>query len=259
MEEDVKTSVQRQFSQNAKDYRVEPLFAQGDDLQYLLKAVPLTGDERVLDVATGAGHVALAFAPHVEQCVGIDLTDSMVEVATDFARERGIGNVHFATGDAEHLPFSAASFDLVTCRFAAHHFADVGRAVQEVARVLKPGGAFLLIDHYAPEDEALDTFVNHLDKLRDPSHVREHRLSEYQAWFADAGLLYREQRRWNLPLQFENWVQRARTPADMKRKLADYLREASPSCKETFCIQLDEHQHPVSFCLKCALVVGRKP
>src|SRR5690606_39820909 len=61
---------------------------------------------------------------------------------------------------AEDLPFADGSFDLVTCRIAPHHFADVQRAVHEVARVLRPGGLFLLIDSVAPEDPELDEFLN---------------------------------------------------------------------------------------------------
>lgn len=82
-------------------------------------------------------------------------------------------NVRFQQGTAESLPFPDDSFDIITCRYAAHHFSDVRKAVREVARVLKQDGRFLLVDHYAPEDPVLDEFVNHLNRLRDPSHVRE--------------------------------------------------------------------------------------
>ncbi|WDM03104.1 methyltransferase domain-containing protein [Alicyclobacillus cycloheptanicus] len=224
----------------------------------MVASVGLTGREELLDIGTAAGHTALAFAPHVARCVGCDLTEAMVELAAQFAAEQGVQNVSFCVGDAEHLPFEDASFDIVTCRFAAHHFPNIQTAIQEVSRVLKPGGTFLLVDHYAPAHADLDTFVNTLDRMRDPSHVREHRLSEYETWFADASLAYEKKLTWDLPLQFDNWVQRARTPADTQEKLVEYLQTASNDCKETFRVTFDDDSRPVSFCLKCALLRGVK-
>lgn len=258
MNSDVKNAVRRQFTQNAGDYRDEPLFAQGDDLTYMVESVLFTGTEQVLDVGTGAGHTALVFAPHVAHCIGCDLTTAMVEVAANYAKEQGVLNAKFLTADAEALPFPEASFDFVTCRFAAHHFSNLRGAVHEISRVLKPGGTFLLVDHYAPEDSDLDNFVNTLDVMRDPSHVREYRLSEYKAQFEEAGLSYSEKRHWDLPLQFDNWIRRARTPREMKYKLVEFLRTACNHAKETFRIELDQAAYPVSFCLNCALLHGVK-
>ena len=258
MENEAKNAVRSQFSQNAADYRDEALFANGDDLRYMVQSVRISGSERVLDVGSGAGHTAFAFAPFVEQCLGLDLTEAMVNVAKAFAKDHGIQNVDFMTGDAEHLPLPDESFDFATCRFAAHHFPSVKQAISEIERVLKPGGTFILVDHYAPEDPSLDAFVNNLDRLRDPSHVRENRLSEYKAWFEEVGLLYRERSSWDLRLQFENWVQRARTPLEVREKLIEILRLAPASCKDAFHIELDDRAQPVSFSLKCALIHGVK-
>lgn len=189
---DARISSQEQFSKNAEKYRDEPLFSEGEDLRRMVKSVSLSGTERLLDIGTGAGHTTLAFAPHVEMCVGIDLTEKMVRVASEMAVNRSVSNVQFQVGDAENLPFEEASFDLVTCRFAAHHFPDLKKAVGEIARVLKPGGIFLLVDHYAPEETELDVFVNQLNRLRDPSHVRESSLSEWRDLLTQHGLFYRK-------------------------------------------------------------------
>ena len=177
MENQNKDAVRLQFSQNAMDYRTSALFAEGEDLRNMLGSVSLVGHERVLDIGTGAGHTALAFSPFVSECIGLDLTETMVKVATRLADERGIRNVKFQVGDAENIPFAVESFDVVTCRFASHHFGDIKKAIQEISRVLKPGGTLILVDHYSPENDELDSFVNRLDRLRDPSHAREYRLS----------------------------------------------------------------------------------
>ncbi|UOF90041.1 class I SAM-dependent methyltransferase [Fodinisporobacter ferrooxydans] len=258
MKNSMKDAVRKQFQNNAGDYRDEPLFAAGEDLRYMVESVVLSGTERVLDIGTGAGHTALAFSPFVKKSIGIDLTEEMVEVAAKFAKDRGVKNIEFCVGDAENLTFSDETFDLVTCRFAAHHFPNAKRAIREISRVLKPGGIFLLVDHYAPENPDLDTFVNDLDRLRDPSHVREYRLSEYRAWFVENGLSFQEKLMWDLPIEFENWVRRARTPQDVRFQLIEFLRTASFPCKQAFRVEIDEEQKPISFCLKCSLLHGVK-
>lgn len=255
---DSKVSVQQQFSKNAEKYRDEPLHAEGEDLRHMVQSVSLKGSEKVLDIATGAGHTALAFAPHVSECYGIDLTKEMIQVASKLASDREVSNVQFQIGDAEQLPFPDASFDIITCRFAAHHFRNVEKAVSEISRVLKPGGTFLLVDHYAPADSELDQFVNHVNRRRDPSHVRESSLSEWESFFAKYSLSYREILKWDLPLEFQNWVERSNTPFEVQQELIEFMRAASPICKETFHVEFSKNGNPRSFCLKAVLLHGVK-
>lgn len=255
---DAERSVQKQFAKNPEKYRDERLFSSGTDLKQMIDALPLTGREKVLDIGSGAGHTALAFAPFVKQCIGLDLTEDMVRVATDLARDRRAENVSFRQGNAEQLPFQDASFDIVTCRFAAHHFADVRQVMREVKRVLKTKGIFLLVDHYAPEDEVLDAFINELDRMRDPSHVREYSLSEWERLFAENGFTYEKIYQWDLPIHFSRWIERAGTPPDMEKKIISFLQTATPLCKDTFKIELDASGDPLSFCLKAVLLQGMK-
>src|SRR5688500_14312800 len=140
---DVKESVRSQFGRVAANYASSAVHLDGPDLRAMREAWPLRGDELVLDAGTGAGHATLAFAPLVGKVVTVDLAAPMLAQAERLAGERGVTNVEFRQGDVEHLPFEAATFDLVVSRFAAHHFPHPARAVQELARVLKPGGAFL--------------------------------------------------------------------------------------------------------------------
>lgn len=205
------------FSINAEMYRDEKVFAEGEDLGLMIKTAECRADHRVLDIGAGAGHTALAFSPYVQECIGVDATKEMVEVASSFAQEKGAENVRFQQGTAESLPFPDDSFDIITCRYAPHHFSDVRKAVSEVARVLKQDGRFLLVDHYAPEDPILDKFINHLNRLRDPSHVRESSLSEWQAMFSANQLAYQDIQKWNLPIQYASWIKRGGTPADREK------------------------------------------
>ena len=255
---DEKHRVQTQFGQNARHYRDEPLFAAGNDLQIMVEKARPGKNGRLLDVGTGAGHTALAFAPYVSQCIGLDLTKEMVDNATQLAQERRIENVTFVQGDAEALPFPNGSFDIVTCRLAAHHFPNPGQAVGEAARVLKPGGRLLLLDNYAPDDPELDRFINDLDKTRDPSHVREYTLPEWQQFFQLASLTTEILLLPDLKLDFAKWVERSQTPPEARKRLVQMVQTASPRCRDTFSICLDDQGQPISFCLKTVLISGEK-
>lgn len=259
MNEELKERVRNQFSGIAQDYLDSPLFSQGDDLTHVVEAAQLSGNERVLDVGCGAGHTAIALARRAASCVGMDLTESMVAIAEKYAREVGVANAAFCVGDAENLVWPDGTFDLVACRYAVHHFADPRRFIDEAARVLKPGGCLLISDHYAAEDPAIDTYVNHLNRLRDPSHVREPRRSEYRTWFDAAGLSYEEVVTWDLFLDFDDWVARSRTPRDVRDELVRLLQQPPNGAKERQHIEIDAMGgQPRSFSLTCALFAGRK-
>ena len=150
-------------------------------------------DWRVLDVATGTGHTAFAFAPYVAEIIGIDLTPQMLAEAEKLAASKEITNVRFAVANIHELPFDDEifddeQFDLVTCRRAAHHFGDIDEALSEMVRMLKPGGLLLIDDRSIPEDDFVDGVMNRLDWLHDESHVRQYRPSEWQTLLIVAGV-----------------------------------------------------------------------
>lgn len=184
------------------------------DLNAMLAAGVRTGRERVLDVGCGPGATALAFAARTASVVALDLTPAMLEQARQEAETRGLTNLRFELANAARLPFPDASFELVTSRPAAHHVAEPQAIVREVARVLVPGGLFVLSDTIAPEDPARDTFLNAFEVLRDPSHVRDHRVSEWQAMFQSAGLAPSCLLRFDIHQEFAPWVARIGTSPD---------------------------------------------
>lgn len=209
---DTRDAIQQQFGAAASRYATSSYHQVSPDLDAMLAAIHCDGSERVLDVGTGTGHTALAFAPHVAEVVGVDFTAAMLEQAVRLAAERGVGNVRFDEGDAMQLPYEDDSFDVVTCRVCAHHFADPVAAVRETARVLKPGGRFLLVDSVAPEDPAEDTFFNAIELLRDRCHVRNYRVSEWLHMLRAAGFEAEHLDTFAVPLEFEEWVERIGTP-----------------------------------------------
>ena len=222
---DVKESVQRQFGDVAARYSTSTVHVSGPELLALLDAYPFKATDRVMDAGTGTGHTALAVAPLVAEVVAVDLTSLMLDQGRKLAAERGITNVEFAVGDIEHLTFADGSFDVVVSRYSAHHYPHPGRAIAELARVLKPGGVFLLADVVSPDDPTSDTYLNAIEVLRDPSHVRDHRVDQWEEMFAAAGFgSFEHVGQWPLRLQFDIWVARMKTPeatAAVIRRLID--------------------------------------
>lgn len=211
--QDVKASVQQQFGNVAVNYATSTVHASGEDLNRMVQIADLTGAEQVLDAGCGAGHTALAFAPHVAHVVAYDLTASMLEQVERLAAERYITNLSTRQGDVEVLPFDDASFDIVVSRYSAHHWPHPARALAEFKRVLKPNGQFILSDIVAAEDPTLDTFLQTVELLRDPSHVRDHSISQWTAMLHNAGFTTEVPFTWQLPLDFDSWVVRMATPA----------------------------------------------
>ncbi|MBD3860047.1 class I SAM-dependent methyltransferase [Bacillus sp. 28A-2] len=252
------SKAEKQFSQNAENYRDSPIFAAGDDLELMKVTANAKGHEHLLDIGCGAGHTIFSFSDVISKGIGIDVTYKMIEVATALAKERHMDHITFQQAGAEALPFSDESFELVTCRFAAHHFPDLPAAMAEISRVLKKGGKFLLVDHYAPENRAQDAFINHLNRLRDPSHIRESSLSEWKELFAVNHLTKEDIHYWDLQIDYQDWIMRGRTPEDVQKDIIAHLQAADPETKQLFQLQFDANKQPASFCLKAALIQGIK-
>lgn len=248
--------VQKNFGAAAADYVTSKVHASGQDLVWLVENATLSGNERVLDVATGGGHTAFALAPYAAEVVALDLTRPMLEVAQKEANARGLKNISYVEGDAQTLPFANESFDVVACRQAPHHFPRVQQAVSEWARVLKPGGKLLLIDSTSPEDDETDAVLHAIESLRDPSHVRNHRISEWSAYLNAAGLRVRSTRAESIFLDIPSWTQRMRTPPESVATIERLMREAAPAVRER--LRFEERDGAPGFTLPIALILAVK-
>ena len=231
---DASNPARRQFGAVAAAYATSAVHASGADLTALVAAAGLTGTERVLDMGCGAGHTALAVASNAAQVTAIDVTPEMLAVAEGLARARELTNVDFRLADVAALPFPSSSFEVVTSRYSAHHYPDPARALAEAARVLLSGGRLLLVDTVAPEIPALDTFFNTAELLRDGSHARNWRLSEWQQLMRAAGFVPHVLMQMTLDLDGDSWVQRSQTPPPLVTALKALFEHATPAAREAF-------------------------
>jgi ubiquinone/menaquinone biosynthesis C-methylase UbiE len=244
--EEIHQLVQAQFGAVAAAYTTSIGHSNPDALQQVVELAQPKPTDRAIDIATGAGHTALAVAPHVAEMIAYDLTPQMLEETARNAAERGLTNLTTQQGPAEDLPFPDNSFDIVTVRVAPHHFADIKKSIQEMARVVKPGGRVVVVDTTVPEDPTLDREINYIEKQRDPSHVQNYSPNAWRAMLEEAGLkiekiwvdYYTEQGRMNLI----TWTGRMRTPAQVVAELDGLFRNASPALQQALDIHINGDQ-----------------
>lgn len=230
--DDAKATVQRQFGAVAANYGSSHVHARGPDLEALVERAVARHARLALDVGCGAGHTALALAARGLEVTALDLTEAMLEQGRELARERGL-RVSFQRGDVEMLPFPDASYDLVTSRYSAHHYPHPERAVAEIARVLRPGGALLLVDIVSTADPTADSFLQTIELVRDPSHVRDHTVEQWTRMLEAAGLQTRSAGTWPCEIDFDAWVQRMATP-DREAAVLRSLLEGAPAVAREF-------------------------
>jgi ubiquinone/menaquinone biosynthesis C-methylase UbiE len=222
----IKQLNQARFGRAVQDYVTDSTFRAAPELTDTIEQVQPESDWRVLDVATGGGHTALAFAPHVAQVIATDITPQMLRSARDYIQAQGADNVSLSLADAENLPFGDNTFDLVTCRIATHHFPDVFQFMQNAARVLKPGGMLLVQDHLGHEDERVSRYTDAFQRLRDPSHVRVFAEYEWRGLCTDAGLQVEHIKRMQKQHELLPWAKRQNCSADVIARLQVLLLRA---------------------------------
>lgn len=247
--------MRKSFAPVAGNYAASAFHAGRETLEEVLTLSLPQPRDSVLDIATGTGHTALALAPHVARVVGLDLTPEMLAEARRAAAAGGAGNVEWVQGDAVALPFRAGTFDLCTSRAAPHHFSDLRRAVNEVVRVLKPGGRACLIDCSPPPD-ARDR-LHPVEIARDPSHVRSRTLEEWQALLTAAGLTVEVAERRYRDWDFEGWMATMAVPPSRQVELAAVIESVTGAARE----QLRPHRRAgrLWHAYWHALIRARKP
>jgi ubiquinone/menaquinone biosynthesis C-methylase UbiE len=233
-----KDATRRQFGRMAPAYAASPTHARGADLARLVELLSPRPEWLVLDVASGAGHTAVAVAQRVHHVMAVDLAPEMAREAAELAARKGIANLTARVMDVEALEFEDARFDAVTSRIAPHHFHNIAKALSEMARVTRPGGRLVLEDNCSPADPDLDSWLDRLERLRDPTHVRSYNEAEWTRMLDAAGFAIEGLEFYRRTEAVADWLDRAGMGAERQRAV-EYLRSAPDSAREYFEIVLE--------------------
>ncbi|WP_158810560.1 class I SAM-dependent methyltransferase [Beijerinckia sp. L45] len=204
--------VAAQFGAHAQAYVESKDHAQGADLERLAALVAARPPGRVLDLGCGGGHVSFTLAPHAREIVAYDLSPDMLAAVAGVAADRGLRNIVTECGAAEALPFPDESFDVVASRYSAHHWRDLAAGLAGIRRVLKPDGMAIIMDVVSPGEALRDTFLQSVELLRDPTHVRDYAPDEWIRALRAAGLHPMAPVPARLRLHFATWIARSGTP-----------------------------------------------
>lgn len=248
-----KSLSQQHFGKTAESYLTSKPHAQGKSLDRLVALTQPQPDWRVLDVATGAGHTAYAFAPHVARVWATDITDEMLAVVRKEVEKRALATMRVATAKAEALPFEDGTFDLVTCRIAPHHFESIPGFLGEAHRVLKPGATLAIVDNVVPEGTVGD-YINAFERFRDPSHLRAWTMAEWRDALAAAGFTIAAEETLSKTMDFASWA--ARHDDTMRRLLGGLLAEVTPAVRDALAPQ--QTDGAITFRLTEGLFVAKR-
>ena len=223
-----------QFTRQAAQFAASPTARSEEILERILRVAEPKPSDVALDVACGPGVLVCALARHVREARGIDLTPAMLEQARKTQQGKGVENVAWDQGDVSAMPYGDATFDVVTCRFAVHHFPDPLAVVREMRRVCRPGGRIVIADS-APAAGKAEAF-NAMERLRDSSHTRALPVEELTELFRRAGLPEPRVERTRLALELEEFLGRsypkegneARIRAMFERALMDDAMDLEP-------------------------------
>jgi SAM-dependent methyltransferase len=227
------------YAPRAEDYVTSQVHAAGEDLDQVEAMLRAVGATRLLDLGCGGGHVSYRAAPFAGEVIAADVTARILDVVARTASERGLHNVTTRQAAAEILPFDDAFFDVVICRFSAHHWQDMEAGLRQARRVLAAGGRAMFIDTIAPADPVLDTHLQAVELLRDASHVRNYDLAEWSAALGRAGFCLTGVTPRRLRMDFPTWIARTRTPPHHAEAIRSLQKAASDIVQNHFAIEAD--------------------
>jgi methanogen homoaconitase small subunit len=255
-----KQSAKERFGRRSGAYSKSSILSDKDHLNLIVDLTAPGRSDKVLDVATGNGFLAFEFAKRVSgaNVIGCDMTRDMLLVAERIQRERGLDNVDFRVMDAESLGFEDGSFDIVSCRFAFHHFTDPGKVVSEMIRVCKTGGKIVLVDGLSSEDAAKSEYHNRIEQLRDPSHVRLYSAPELVGVLKDAGLKVIHARNWDADFYFDEWIKIADPGEEIAGEVRRMMADSVADDKTGLRVRFDADDGRLLFTYSTVILVAEK-
>jgi ubiquinone/menaquinone biosynthesis C-methylase UbiE len=228
-----------QFGPRAKAYVTSAVHAEGEDLDQVGRVAQSHPGGRVLDLGCGGGHVSYRVAPYAEEVTAYDLAADMLAEVARTAEARGLDNIVTSQGAVERLPFPDAGYDLVVSRFSAHHWRDFPAGLREARRMLRPGGHAIFIDAISPGRPSADSFLQTIEMLRDPSHVRDYTAAEWIAALTAAGFVRCVTTPRRLRMEFSSWIARMATPELHAQAIRSLQNRMAGELRASFAIEED--------------------
>lgn len=243
----------KQYSGKSTAYLHSSVHAQGIEFKKMQDIVTQYELNNILDLGCGSGHVTYHLAPFAEKITAYDLIPEMVDIVEKQSNERGLNNVFTQLGVAENLPFDDQKFDCIISRYSAHHWQDIRQAIKEIKRVLQPKGKLIIFDVIGNSNPILDTFLQTIEIIRDPSHVRDYSLEEWISFAEYAGFKAEIIETQQLKLNFQDWVKRMNTPLEAVATIRYLQNHVSQQVKDFYELEKDG-----SFTIKTALILLTK-
>ncbi|HYB29524.1 MAG TPA: class I SAM-dependent methyltransferase [Solirubrobacteraceae bacterium] len=228
--------VDRAFTEQASTFNASAVANAAEILDVIVEDAQPQRSERWLEAACGPGIISRRLAPLVASVHGVDITPAMVETARREAQAAGIDNATFEVGDATATDLDDESFDGALTRFSIHHLPVPGRLFAELARLVRPGGRIVVVDHLADEDAEARAWAQEVERLRDPSHWASLSAARLCALGERAGLELERERRFAFELDFDDWLRRG-TSDPAARQLVELALAGRPRGTDFFKVE----------------------
>ncbi|GAB6078607.1 class I SAM-dependent methyltransferase [Hydrogenobaculum acidophilum] len=231
---DDKDNLAKSFGENAHHYRISNVFSNEDDLARMINIINPNKTDLAIDIATGSGHTAIALSTYVKEVIAIDVVENMLNQAAILIQERKTKNISLLKMDVHSLKFEDAYFDIATCRFAPHHFYDINKALKEIYRVLKQSGKLYILDCSVLNLEEAKSIINHIERLRDPSHIKSYSLEEWKSMLENQGFHIEYTRTIKTKYMLPEWFDRMNTSEQNRKHIFDILENMPKHLKELY-------------------------
>jgi SAM-dependent methyltransferase len=239
------TSIRDEFAHQADSFARSQAMSLAETLGAVVELVPEDGAARWAELACGPGLIARAMAPRVGSVLGLDLTPAMIDKARADASAAGVENVSFELGDATALDLPDDSFDGAITRFSLHHIPAPVRVLEEMGRVVKPGGYVVVADHVTDDDGDAAAWHEEIERLRDPSHWACLTPSRLAAMGERVGLEPDLTRETPFAIDFDEWIGRG-SGGPANAELIDRLLAEAPPAAASFVVRGDPGERTLS-------------
>lgn len=228
-------AIRDEFAHQAESFARSPTMSLAETLGVLVDLVPPDPEADWIEVACGPGLIARALAPRVGSVAGLDLTPAMIEKARVDATAAAVDNVSFEVGDATALDLPDDSLDGAITRFSLHHIPAPVRVLEEMRRVVKPGGYVVVSDFVTDDDGASAAWQEQIERLRDPSHWALLTPTRIAALGERVGLEPEVDQIVPFEIDYDEWLRRG-SGGPANAELIERLRSERPPNAESFIV-----------------------